>query len=56
MNDGYKYVIARRYSQFDDLRVRVAPLLHVVTKPFPAKHGVRSAIVGLRPDELEERR
>lgn len=56
MNDSYKYGILRRYSQFDQLRERVAPLLRAVTPPFPPKHGVRSATWGLGPAELEERR
>lgn len=56
MNDGYKYAVTRRYSQFDELRVRVLPVLRVVTPSFPPKHGVRSAVVGLGPDGIEERR
>jgi len=45
MNDGYKYGVLRRYSQFDRLR-----------PPFPPKNNIRSATVGLRPEDLEERR
>lgn len=56
MNDGYKYGVLRRYSQFDRLRERVAPVLRTVTPPFPPKNNIRSATVGLRPEDLEERR
>lgn len=56
MNDGCKYGVLRRYSQFDQLRERVAPVLRTVTPPFPPKNSIRSATVGLRPGELEERR
>lgn len=56
MNDGYKYVVARRYSQFDQLRARVAPDLRAVTPPFPPKRGVRSAMMGLGQEGIEERR
>lgn len=56
MNDGYKYSVFKRYSQFDQLRESVARILRAITPPFPPKHGVRSATVGLGQAELEERR
>lgn len=56
MNDGYKYSVTKRYSQFEQLRESVARLLRAVTPPFPPKHGMRSATVGLGQPELEERR
>lgn len=56
MNDGYKYGVLKRYSQFDQLRERVAPVVRSVTPPFPPKNNIRSATVGLQPADLEERR
>lgn len=56
MNDGYKYGVLRRYSQFDQLQERVAPVMRTVTPPFPPKKKIRSATVGLQPADLEERR
>lgn len=56
MNDGYSYTVRRRYSQFDQLRERVARFLRHVTPPFPPKHGVRSATMGLPANIIEERR
>ncbi|CAN0023662.1 unnamed protein product [Hapterophycus canaliculatus] len=56
MNDGYKYGVLRRYSQFDQLRERVARVVRTVTPPFPPKHSMRSAFVGFGPAELENRR
>eukprot|EP00752_Nemacystus_decipiens_P006700 g6023.t1 len=56
MNDGYKYGVLRRYSQFDQLRERVAPVVRTVCPPFPPKNKIRSATVGLQQADLEERR
>lgn len=56
MHDGYKYTVMKRYSQFEHLRESVARLLRAFTPPFPPKHGMRSATVGLGHAELEERR
>lgn len=56
MNDGYKYGVLRRYSQFDQLRERVARVIRTTTPPFPPKSSIRSSTVGLGPAALEERR
>lgn len=56
MTDGYKYTVMRRYSQFDQLGARVTPHIRMALPPFPPRHGWRSATVGLRPEDLEERR
>ncbi|CAB1100167.1 unnamed protein product [Ectocarpus sp. CCAP 1310/34] len=56
MNDGYKYGVLRRYSQFDQLRERVSRVIRTTTPPFPPKCSIRSSTVGLGPADLEERR
>ncbi|CBN77899.1 similar to intersectin 2 [Ectocarpus siliculosus] len=56
MNDGYKYGVLRRYSQFDQLRERVSRVIRTTTPPFPPKSSIRSSTVGLGPADLEERR
>ena len=55
MNDDYKYVVLRRYSQFDQLRERVARTVRIVTPPFPPKFG-QASIVGLSPADIANRK
>ncbi|CAM9829316.1 unnamed protein product [Ascophyllum nodosum] len=56
MNDDYKYVVLRRYSQFDQLRERVAEMVRVVSSPFPPKLGFRASFGGLSPADIENRK
>ncbi|CAM9520567.1 unnamed protein product [Choristocarpus tenellus] len=55
-NDGVVYVVKKRYSQFDNLRGRVAHLHRASSHPFAPKQGLKSSTMGLREAELEERR